>query len=128
MGKNYISMFDVIGPVMVGPSSSHTSGAAMIAWMSKQIFTGEIKKACFSLYGSFADTYKGHGTDRALAGGILGFRTDDIRIRDALRYAEEAGIELSFIPDHESDGYIPAESVKDLLVHNLVTSVDLIEM
>jgi L-serine dehydratase len=103
MRKDYISMFDVIGPVMVGPSSSHTSGAATIAWMSRQIFTGEIKKVDFTLYGSFADTYKGHGTDRALLGGILGFRSDDTRIKDAYELAKEAGVEASFTPDHETE-------------------------
>ena len=80
MRNNYISIFDVIGPVMVGPSSSHTSGAASIAWMARQIFTGTPVRAVFTLYGSFADTYKGHGTDRALVGGMLGYRPDDTHV------------------------------------------------
>ena len=66
MANNYIGIFDVIGPIMVGPSSSHTSGAATISWMARQIFSGKPVKAVFTLYGSFAETYKGHGTDRAL--------------------------------------------------------------
>ena len=83
MANSYIGLFDVIGPVMVGPSSSHTSGAATIAWMARQIFSGTPVKAEFTLYGSFAETYKGHGTDRALIGGMLGYKSDDVRIRNA---------------------------------------------
>ena len=80
MANNYIGIFDVIGPVMVGPSSSHTSGAAAISWMARQILSGRPVKVTFKLYGSFAETYKGHGTDRALIGGLLGYKPDDIRI------------------------------------------------
>lgn len=102
MRKNYISLFDVIGPIMIGPSSSHTSGAASIAWMSRQILDGEPAKVKFTLYGSFADTYLGHGTDRALIGGILGYMPYDTRIPDSYEYAKEAGIEVSFVADHET--------------------------
>lgn len=102
MKKNYIGLFDVIGPVMVGPSSSHTSGANYIAWMARQILTGTPVKAAFTLYGSFADTYMGHGTDRALIGGVLGFRSDDKRIRDAYQQAKDAGLMVSFIADAET--------------------------
>lgn len=103
MRKNYIGLFDVIGPVMVGPSSSHTSGAASIAWMARQIFTGTPVKVDYTLYGSFADTYKGHGTDRALVGGMLGYRPDDIRIRNAFEYAREAGMLVSFTADRDTE-------------------------
>lgn len=103
MRKNYISLFDVIGPVMVGPSSSHTSGAASIAWMARQIFTGTPVKAEFTLYGSFADTYKGHGTDRALVGGLLGYRSDDVRIRNSFEQAKEAGLLVSFNIDRDTE-------------------------
>ncbi|MBQ3429335.1 MAG: L-serine ammonia-lyase, iron-sulfur-dependent subunit beta [Mogibacterium sp.] len=103
MSNNYIGIFDVIGPVMVGPSSSHTSGAATIAWMARQIFSGIPVKATFTLYGSFADTYKGHGTDRALIGGMLGYKSDDIRIRDAYEQAKENGLEVSFIIDTDTE-------------------------
>lgn len=91
-----ISLFEVIGPNMVGPSSSHTAGAASMALLARSLFPGEIKKVVFTLYGSFAKTYKGHGTDRALLGGIMGFATDDLRIRDSLELAEEQGIEYEF--------------------------------
>ena len=67
-----ISVFDVIGPNMIGPSSSHTAGALRIALMAKKMTKAPIKKVRFILYGSFAQTYRGHGTDRALLGGILG--------------------------------------------------------
>lgn len=103
MRKNYIGLFDVIGPVMVGPSSSHTSGAATIAWMARQIFTGTPVKVDFTLYGSFANTYKGHGTDRALVGGMLGYRPYDSRIRDAFEKAREAGLAYSFNADRDTE-------------------------
>ena len=99
MKKSYIGLFDVIGPVMVGPSSSHTSGANYIAWMARQIFTGTLTRVDFTLYGSFADTYRGHGTDRALIGGILGYRSNDKRSRNAYQHAKEAGIKVNFKVD-----------------------------
>lgn len=76
-----LSAFDVLGPNMIGPSSSHTAGAAVIAYLAQKMINGPIIKATFTLYGSFAHTYSGHGTDRALLGGLLGFHTDDKRIR-----------------------------------------------
>ena len=88
---------------MVGPSSSHTSGAATIAWMARQIFSGVPASVSFTLYGSFADTYKGHGTDRALVGGMLGYRSDDERIRDSFKLAREAGMRFSFTADRETE-------------------------
>lgn len=91
-----ISVFDVIGPNMIGPSSSHTAGALRIALMARKLLDAPLKKVTFILYGSFARTYHGHGTDRALLGGMLGFDTEDRRIRDSFRLAEEAGIEYTF--------------------------------
>ena len=102
MSNNYISLFDVIGPIMVGPSSSHTSGAASIAWMARQILTGTPRKVKFTLYGSFAETYMGHGTDRALIGGILGYRPKDVRIRNSYELAREAGVKVELVPDNET--------------------------
>lgn len=93
----FISVFEVIGPNMVGPSSSHTAGAASIARLAWKMAHEKIKKVKFTLYGSFAQTYKGHGTDRALLGGIMGFETDDERIRDSFEIAEKEGIEFSFV-------------------------------
>lgn len=94
-----ISIFDVIGPNMIGPSSSHTAGALKIALMARKLATEKIQSVRFVLYGSFAKTYKGHGTDRALLGGILGFSTEDARIKDSFHYAEESGICYSFETD-----------------------------
>ncbi len=93
----FISVFEVIGPNMVGPSSSHTAGAASIARLAWKMTHEKIKSVKFTLYGSFAQTYKGHGTDRALLGGMMGFETDDERIRDSFEIAEKEGIEFSFI-------------------------------
>ncbi len=96
---NFLSIFDVIGPNMIGPSSSHTAGAVSIALMARKMFPEVIQKVTFTLYGSFAKTYRGHGTDRALLGGILGFSTDDERIRDAFSHAENMNVEYQFIID-----------------------------
>ena len=99
-----ISAFDVLGPNMIGPSSSHTAGASSIAYLAWKMAGGNIKKVKFILYGSFAETYKGHGTDKALLGGILGFKTDDTRIRDSFAIAEERGVEFTFeINETETD-------------------------
>ena len=76
---SFISAFDVMGPNMIGPSSSHTAGAARISYLAQKMIEGPLKRADFILYGSFARTYRGHGTDRALLGGIMGFSTDDMR-------------------------------------------------
>ncbi|MBQ9849382.1 MAG: L-serine ammonia-lyase, iron-sulfur-dependent subunit beta [Clostridia bacterium] len=93
----FISVFEVIGPNMVGPSSSHTAGAASIARLAWKMMHEKIRRVNFVLYGSFAQTYRGHGTDRALLGGMMGFETDDVRIRDSFEIAEKEGIEFSFV-------------------------------
>lgn len=99
---NFLSIFDVIGPNMIGPSSSHTAGAVSIGLLARKMFPESVKKVTFTLYGSFAKTYHGHGTDRALLGGILGFATDDERIRDAFSLATEMGVEYEYIIDEET--------------------------
>lgn len=96
----YRSAFDIIGPVMIGPSSSHTAGAARIGRVARTLFEKQPTKAVISLYGSFAKTYKGHGTDLALVAGILDFDTFDDRIPDALKIAEETGIEVQFLTEN----------------------------
>lgn len=93
----FISVFDVLGPNMIGPSSSHTAGAEIIGFLAHKMITPPICKATFTLYGSFAKTYHGHGTDRALLGGIMGFTADDTRIRDSFSIAEKRGIDYQFI-------------------------------
>lgn len=77
-----VSILDIIGPVMIGPSSSHTAGANRLARVSRQIYGKPFERVTFHLFGSFAATYIGHGTDKALTAGILGMREDDVRIRD----------------------------------------------
>ena len=96
---SFISVFDVLGPNMIGPSSSHTAGAAVIAQLAQKLIAPPLKKVGFTLYGSFSKTYHGHGTDRALLGGIMGFSTDDVCIRDSFRIAGERGLEFSFVPN-----------------------------
>ena len=96
---SFISAFDVMGPNMIGPSSSHTAGAARIAFLARKMLNSTLKKVQFTLYGSFAKTYHGHGTDRALLGGIMGFGTDDMRIRDSFEIAKDIGLDFSFVPN-----------------------------
>ena len=93
-----MNIFDIIGPVMIGPSSSHTAGACRLGLLAAGILGERPRKAEILLHGSFAHTYKGHGTDRALIAGLMGCQPDDARIPDALRLAEEAGMEFSFTP------------------------------
>lgn len=81
---------------MIGPSSSHTAGASRIGYVARQLLHDEPKKAIITLYNSFAKTHKGHGTDKAIIGGILGFGPDDERIRDAHELAKKAGLEWEF--------------------------------
>lgn len=89
---------DIIGPIMVGPSSSHTASALRIASMARRLSAGTPARVEFKLYGSFAHTYHGHGTDRALVGGILGMAADDLRIRTSFELAREAGIDVAITP------------------------------
>lgn len=98
----YKSVFDIIGPVMIGPSSSHTAGAARIGKVVRSIFGEQPEEVDLYLYESFAKTYRGHGTDIALVGGLLGMEPDDNRIADSLKIAHEAGMQVAFIPKNDS--------------------------
>lgn len=89
-----MNVFDILGPVMIGPSSSHTAGAARIGLITRALLGHPAVKAHIFLHGSFAKTYKGHGTDKALVAGILGMKTDDERIRFSLDIAKEEGLEI----------------------------------
>lgn len=102
--SNY-SLFDVIGPNMIGPSSSHTAGAARIGMIAHKIVKGDVKKVVFYLHGSFRETYKGHGTDKALVGGILGFSPEDERIKTSFEIAKDKGIEFEFVKMDLGEGY-----------------------
>ncbi|SMB89740.1 L-serine ammonia-lyase [Desulfonispora thiosulfatigenes DSM 11270] len=99
--------FDIIGPIMVGPSSSHTAGAVRLGRMAREI-AGELpKEVKLMLYGSFAETYKGHGTDLALISGLLGFDTFDERIRSSFTLAKEQGLRFSFITGEKEERFHP---------------------
>ena len=90
------SAFEILGPIMVGPSSSHTAGALRLARVAASLLEGDIERVRFTLWNSFAHTYRGHGTDRALVAGILGLDTDDECIRDAFALADERGLAYEF--------------------------------
>lgn len=91
-----MDLFDLIGPVMIGPSSSHTAGAARIGLTARLLLGEEITRAEIGLHGSFAKTYRGHGTDRAIVGGLMGMQVDDERLRDSLSIARDSGIIVHF--------------------------------
>lgn len=91
-----MNVFEILGPVMVGPSSSHTAGAVRIGLMTRKLLAQRPVEAVIGMYGSFAATGRGHGTDKALVAGLLGMRPDDMRIPDSFRYTEEAGFQFSF--------------------------------
>lgn len=113
---SFISVFDVLGPNMIGPSSSHTAGAAVIAYLAQKMIRGPVREVEFILYGSFAKTYRGHGTDRALLGGIMGFGTDDIRIRDSFRIADERDLKYRFTVNEEEPDIYP--NTVDIMMTN----------
>jgi L-serine dehydratase len=95
-----VSILDIIGPEMVGPSSSHTAGSLRLARIARSLVEGTPSRSRVSLHGSFAKTYRGHGTDRAVAAGLLGFAPDDPRIVAALHLARNEGLELTFEEAH----------------------------
>ena len=91
-----MNIIDIIGPVMIGPSSSHTAGAVRLGLLAVEILGSTPVKAEIFLHGSFAETHKGHGTDMALLAGLMGWLPDDARIPEADKFAQEAGLEYSF--------------------------------
>ena len=91
-----VSLLDIIGPVMVGPSSSHTAGACRLGLLARCLVGGTPESARIELHGSFARTGEGHGTDKAIVGGLMGFRPDDERLRTALEIAEREGLDYGF--------------------------------
>ncbi len=107
---NDYSVFDILGPIMIGPSSSHTAGAARLSRISKEIAGAGFYEVVFQLHGSFAKTYKGHGTDKALVGGMLGMAPDDENIITSLEKAKTLNINVIF---EEIDlGYVHPNTVK----------------
>jgi L-serine dehydratase len=102
-----VSLLDIIGPVMVGPSSSHTAGACRLGLLARGLVGGTPQSSLIELHGSFARTGEGHGTDKALVAGLLGFRPDDERIRTALDIAESEGLDYRFEKTTLSDSAHP---------------------
>ena len=111
-----MNVFDIIGPVMIGPSSSHTAGAVRIGRVVNKLMDGKTPVSLeITLSGSFARTYRGHGTDRALLAGIMGYHSWSEEIRDALEIAKDRGISYDFIrkdlPDaHPNTAYHPGHA------------------
>lgn len=102
-----VSLLDIIGPVMVGPSSSHTAGACRLGLLARGLVGGTPERAKIELHGSFARTGEGHGTDKAIAGGLMGFRPDDERLRTALEIAEREGLDYHFEKTTLAEGSHP---------------------
>ena len=98
---NVMNVFDIIGPVMIGPSSSHTAGASRAGLVARRLLGESPVKAKITLYGSFAKTYAGHGADKAIIGGILGYDSGDVRIRDSFSYAKKENLEFEFVISDE---------------------------
>ena len=102
-----VSLLDIIGPIMVGPSSSHTAGACRLGLLARGLVGGTPQTARIELHGSFARTGEGHGTDKAIVGGLMGFRPDDERLRTALEIAEHEGLDYRFEKTTISDDAHP---------------------
>lgn len=120
--RNY-GVFDIIGPIMIGPSSSHTAGAAKLGKIARHIVGSEIIRVKFLLHGSFAHTYKGHGTDKALVAGILGMEPWDGDLKNSLDLAQAQGIGIKFASMDLDD--VPANTVKMLITdsNNMETAI-----
>ena len=106
-------LFDIIGPIMIGPSSSHTAGAARIGLVARSLLEKQPVRARIGFFGSFADTYRGHGTDRAIIAGLLGMAVDDERLRNSPEYAAAAGLQVEFYQADLRDAH-PNTVVLDL--------------
>lgn len=100
-----MDIFEILGPVMVGPSSSHTAGAVRIGRMVRSLLNGRPAKAEIGLYGSFAETGQGHGTDRALVAGLLGMREDDLNIPNSFELARQNGLDFRIFPIQLRDAH-----------------------
>ncbi len=123
-----MNVFDIIGPIMIGPSSSHTAGAVRLGRVAWKILGEKAVRADIALSGSFAQTYRGHGTDKALVAGIMGFHSDDGRIRGSLQLAEQSGLavtlrEVSIPGAHPNTARISLTGVSGKTVEIQGTSV-----
>lgn len=119
----YNSAFEIIGPIMVGPSSSHTAGAVRIGNMARQILGEQPKQVAFQLMGSFAETYKGHGTDLALLAGVLGLNAAHGDVPNAARRATEEGLDYTFSKGNLG---IYHPNTVSIVVHGMEKTVKLI--
>jgi L-serine dehydratase len=109
-----VSLFDIIGPVMVGPSSSHTAGACRLGLISRAVLGGTPARARITLHGSFAATGEGHGTHRAMVGGLIGIAPDDLRLRQAYDEATAAGLDWEFVNADLGDDAHPNTALFEL--------------
>lgn len=109
-----LSIFDIAGPIMIGPSSSHTAGACKIGQFARALYNKTPKKVVFYLHGSFGEVYKGHATDRALLGGVMKFKTSDPHIKESFKIAKEKNIEYKFIKKDLGENWHP-NTVKIIL-------------
>jgi L-serine dehydratase len=109
-----VSLFDIIGPVMVGPSSSHTAGACRLGLIARAVLGGTPAQARISLHGSFAATGEGHGTHRAIVGGLIGIAPDDLRLRNAYDEATAAGLQWTFVNADLGDDAHPNTALLEL--------------
>lgn len=107
-----------MGPIMIGPSSSHTAGAVRIGLLARNVGGRPVKKVEFHLYNSFAKTYQGHGTDRGLVAGILGLSVDDDQIPQAFEIAAKQGLQYKFVPHMEANTYPPNTVLFDMTLDN----------
>ena len=117
------SIFDVLGPIMIGPSSSHTAGAARLGKIARYIANKDVKSVKFYLHGSFAETYKGHGTNRALTAGILGMEPHDENLRFSLVIAKREGIDIDFIKMNLGNVHPNTVKLEITSSNNSITSV-----
>jgi L-serine dehydratase len=109
-----VSLFDILGPIMVGPSSSHTAGACRLGLMARAILGGTPQRARIALHGSFAATGEGHGTHRAIVGGLIGIAPDDLRLKHAYDEAKAAGVAWDFVEVDLGDDAHPNTAVLEL--------------
>jgi L-serine dehydratase len=119
----YRTIFDIIGPVMIGPSSSHTAGAARIGRVARTLFGQQPETATIYLYGSFAKTYKGHGTDVAIIGGILDFDTSDTRITKSIEIAKQEGMKTYF---HEAEAITDHPNTAKIILQKGTDRIELV--
>ncbi len=97
------SIFNILGPIMIGPSSSHTAGAEKLGHVAYVLARGDVKKVVFTLHGSFAQTGKGHGTDKALLAGVMNISAKDERMKSAYRIAKQRGLDFAFAEEEFKD-------------------------